>query len=419
MGVARKVVQYTLDGEYIKVWDSANEAGRSLSKKNGSQIVTCCKHLITQVQGFRWLYEEESENAQEVFKKYPLFGSTNEELFSDTNTWRKVADKYYVSKYGELKNRMGKTIKTYKDNSGYKQINTRAVRKYGNWLHLVVAKAFPEICGEWFDGAVVDHIDGNPANNKAENLRVTTMKSNMRNPVTVERMRLREPFQRPVGQYTTDGKFIREYRNAREASAAFGKNPDNSAILGVCSESEYNKCRKTAYGYVWRFMDIVEDLPGEIWRKTDYFKRRYNHFISNMGRVKSRTGRILNCETTSTGYKRLNRQTVHGAVAKAFPEICGEWFEGCEVDHINGVRDDNRAENLRVTDHVGNMNNEGTRKKFMKPYLIGKGFKVICVPSLRHGIEYFKCGKRTLYQAWVFKRRFMSEYRVWRLDSLL
>ena len=24
---------------------------------------------------------------------------------------------------------------------------------------------------------------------------------------------------------------------------------------------------------------------------------------------------------------------IHTMVAKAFPEICGEWFEGCQVDH--------------------------------------------------------------------------------------
>ena len=36
--------------------------------------------------------------------------------------------------------------------------------------HILVAKAFPEICGEWFDGCHVHHKDQNPSNNKAENL---------------------------------------------------------------------------------------------------------------------------------------------------------------------------------------------------------------------------------------------------------
>lgn len=57
---------------------------------------------------------------------------------------------------------------------------------------------------------------------------------------------------------------------------------------------------------------------------------------------------------------------VHQLVAKAFPEICGEWFEGCEVDHINGITADNRAVNLRVTDKKGNMNNPITRDNCSK-----------------------------------------------------
>lgn len=58
--------------------------------------------------------------------------------------------------------------------------------------------------------------------------------------------------------------------------------------------------------------------------------------------------------------------SVARAVAQAFPEICGEWFEGCTVDHINTITTDNRAENLRVVSLKDNINNPLTIEKMRR-----------------------------------------------------
>lgn len=48
---------------------------------------------------------------------------------------------------------------------------------------------FPEICGEPFKGAVVNHLDENPENNAASNLRWTTVGDNNRWGTAIERRR--------------------------------------------------------------------------------------------------------------------------------------------------------------------------------------------------------------------------------------
>lgn len=47
------------------------------------------------------------------------------------------------------------------------------------YVHIEVAKAFPEICGKWFKGCEVHHKDGNSLNNEATNLVVCTKAQHM------------------------------------------------------------------------------------------------------------------------------------------------------------------------------------------------------------------------------------------------
>lgn len=54
--------------------------------------------------------------------------------------------------------------------------------------------------------------------------------------------------------------------------------------------------------------------------------------------------------------------------------VHGEWPNG-EIDHINGVRDDNRLENLRVTDRRGNMQNQHGPKKNSRCSSVGVSYR--------------------------------------------
>ena len=115
-------------------------------------------------------------------------------------------------------------------------------------------------------------------------------------------------------------------------------------------------------------------------------------------------GRIIKQYITHNGYMIVilgkthnDRKTkyVHRIVAEHFPKICGDWFEGCQVDHINCVRNDNRAINLKVCTASENANNPLTLKhqsikKLGKKMPIGFGDKISSLVKGRTHTEYSK-----------------------------
>lgn len=107
----------------------------------------------------------------------------------------------------------------------------------------------------------------------------------------------------------------------------------------------------------------------EVWRPVVGFEDYY--MVSNLGRIKSLhkryEGLILQPYDEGHGYRMVDlykdniRQKcrVHRLVAQAF--IPNPDNKPC-VDHINTIRSDNRAENLRFVTYKENNNNELTKK---------------------------------------------------------
>jgi len=126
----------------------------------------------------------------------------------------------------------------------------------------------------------------------------------------------------------------------------------------------------------------------EIWKDIEGYNKIYQ--VSNLGRVRSldrkifnngngawcnQKGKVLKPNTDSGGYpyvglydvnnKRTSSVKVHRLVAFAF---CGGYEEGLEVNHINGIRNDNRAENLEWVTRSGN-----SRHRFKLGYRMPSG----------------------------------------------
>lgn len=101
----------------------------------------------------------------------------------------------------------------------------------------------------------------------------------------------------------------------------------------------------------------------EKWKPVEGYEGLYE--VSDMGRVANvRKGRkLLSHSLTVSGYPQLGLHKdgvrcgtrLHRLVAKAF---CFGYAEGLEVNHINGVKTDNRACNLEWCTHTDNMHHK-------------------------------------------------------------
>ena len=134
--------------------------------------------------------------------------------------------------------------------------------------------------------------------------------------------------------------------------------------------------------YVYENHSIME----EIWRKVEGFN---NYEVSNLNGWRN-TER--NCtykpSVKKDGYryvslgKKIKQRLYHILVAKAFPEICGEWFEGCEVHHKDFNKQNNIPENLIVLSsndhrkiHYSNLPNAFRKSSTERSEAISKALK--------------------------------------------
>lgn len=179
-----------------------------------------------------------------------------------TEEWREVEGHpgYFVSNCERL--RHGDRILYGRVTHGRRVVSFG--RNTETFFHVVVAKAFPEICGIWFEGCHVHHKDFNPLHNAPENLVVMTerehlqlhyqyqpdnfKKSSKKRTESIKKALTGKEYPEkriPILQYTIDGVFVKEWESVCEVKKA-GYSPGN-----VCS-----CCRgklKTAYGFKWSY----------------------------------------------------------------------------------------------------------------------------------------------------------------------
>lgn len=163
--------------------------------------------------------------------------------------WRGVVgyEGYYqVSNMGQIfSKRTSKILRPWKDKDGYPEIylcvngTCKAFKTYK-----LVMLAFPDICGEYFEGAECNHKDEDHMNCCAWNLEWCTRKYNCRYGTRNRRTALKQ--NKPILQYTTDGVLVREWETSHDIERETGWSRPN---ITKCAQGKY----KSAYGYIWRY----------------------------------------------------------------------------------------------------------------------------------------------------------------------
>lgn len=163
--------------------------------------------------------------------------------------WRKI-EGFLVNENGEVINeKTGNVLKPVKNSCGYYK-----VQKDGKQVdvQLLVAKAFPEICGEWYKGCQINHLDEDKSNNSAYNLCVVSPSQNCLWGTRSERKtKAGSGIKKEVYQYSTTGEFIKVWDSQSTASKELGINQTN---ISRCIKGVY----KQAGGYKWSDVFVTD-----------------------------------------------------------------------------------------------------------------------------------------------------------------
>lgn len=178
---------------------------------------------------------------------------------SDTGLVRsldRVVTQKNRSGYGDLtRTYKGKLLKPRYDKDGYKKVelNKQGYRPKYVFVHRLVALSF--VSG-YFDGAVVNHIDGNKANNLKDNLEWCTVKSNN------------------VHAYRTGLKQnnLKVGLNAKSSCYVITTYKGGQVIAETCGVDEFNKFGKS---YGLKYSSMLNFFRGKVKHYKGYtFSRR-------------------------------------------------------------------------------------------------------------------------------------------------
>ena len=195
---------------------------------------------------YKSLEQKENKKEEETWKDIKGY----EGLYQVSNMGRvKSLERTVTSKNGSKQYRKERILKPRPNGKGYLRVNLfkSSSETKDFYIHRLVCEAFHE---NPENKPCVNHIDENKTNNTASNLEWCTYKENSNHGTRNARMAkgVAKALSKPVGQYTREGELIKVWQSTREVERQLG-----FAHLAISKVARGK--RKTAYGYVWKYID--------------------------------------------------------------------------------------------------------------------------------------------------------------------